>query len=129
MHQLAGNRGDLVDNGTNHDQPNSNNSFLSGIKQRLLSFIFREIWSEETDQTQVSFLHLQSNFYFVFAHVQFLDRHHLLIKFGSVDVGTFMYLESLKDHIPVPMSGYVLCQTRKLPREMKSQSNMCLKLG
>ncbi|PPD66196.1 hypothetical protein GOBAR_DD36926 [Gossypium barbadense] len=49
---LAGNRGDLVDNGTNHDQPNSNNSFLSGIKQRLLSFIFREIWSEETDQTQ-----------------------------------------------------------------------------
>ncbi|XP_040946816.1 light-mediated development protein DET1 isoform X2 [Gossypium hirsutum] len=63
--QLAGNRGDLVDNGTNHDQPNSNNSFLSGIKQRLLSFIFREIWSEETDQTQ-RVQCLKKKFYFHF---------------------------------------------------------------
>ncbi|KHG29244.1 Light-mediated development DET1 [Gossypium arboreum] len=62
---LAGNRGDLVDNGTNHDQPNSNNSFLSGIKQRLLSFIFREIWSEETDQTQ-RVQCLKKKFYFHF---------------------------------------------------------------
>ncbi|KAA3463610.1 light-mediated development protein DET1 isoform X3 [Gossypium australe] len=82
------------DNGTNHDQPNSNNSFLSGIKQRLLSFIFREIWSEETDQTQ-RVQCLKKKFYFNFQNyvdlvilkVQFLDRHHLLIKFGSVDVG------------------------------------------
>ncbi|PPS19307.1 hypothetical protein GOBAR_AA01263 [Gossypium barbadense] len=57
--------GDLVDNGTNHDQPNSNNSFLSGIKQRLLSFIFREIWSEETDQTQ-RVQCLKKKFYFHF---------------------------------------------------------------
>ncbi|MBA0601590.1 hypothetical protein Gorai_004763 [Gossypium raimondii] len=55
----------LVDNGTNHDQPNSNNSFLSGIKQRLLSFIFREIWSEETDQTQ-RVQCLKKKFYFHF---------------------------------------------------------------
>ncbi|XP_040946815.1 light-mediated development protein DET1 isoform X1 [Gossypium hirsutum] len=92
--QLAGNRGDLVDNGTNHDQPNSNNSFLSGIKQRLLSFIFREIWSEETDQTQrvqclkkKFYFHFQDYVDLVILKVQFLDRHHLLIKFGSVDVG------------------------------------------
>lgn len=30
------------------------NVFLSGIKQRLLSFIFRAIWNEEVDETQVS---------------------------------------------------------------------------
>ncbi|XWS63242.1 hypothetical protein CRYUN_Cryun06bG0078800 [Craigia yunnanensis] len=92
--QLLGNRGDLVDNGIHHDQPNSNNSFLSGIKQRLLSFIFREIWSEETDQTQ-RVQSLKKKFYFHFPDyidlmiwkVQFLDRHHLLIKFGSVDGG------------------------------------------
>lgn len=36
--QLAGNRGDLVDNGTNHDQPNSNNSFFEWY-QTTLTFI------------------------------------------------------------------------------------------
>ncbi|XP_039057197.1 light-mediated development protein DET1-like [Hibiscus syriacus] len=92
--QLSGNRGDLADNGINHDQPNSNNSFLSGIKQRLLSFIFREIWSEETDQTRrvqclkkKFYFHFQDYVDLVILKVQFLDRHHLLIKFGSVDVG------------------------------------------
>ncbi|KAL4351229.1 hypothetical protein GQ457_06G003860 [Hibiscus cannabinus] len=92
--QLSGNRGDLVDNGINHDQPNSNHSFLSGIKQRLLSFIFREIWSEETDQTQrvqclkkKFYFHFQDYVDLVILKVQFLDRHHLLIKFGSVDIG------------------------------------------
>ncbi|KAK8617509.1 hypothetical protein V6N13_080421 [Hibiscus sabdariffa] len=92
--QLSGNRGDLVDNGINHDQPNSNNSFLSGIKQRLLSFIFREIWSEKTDPTQrvqclkkKFYFHFQDYVDLVILKVQFLDRHHLLIKFGSVDMG------------------------------------------
>ncbi|XP_021282131.1 light-mediated development protein DET1 isoform X3 [Herrania umbratica] len=92
--QFSGNRGDLVDNGIHYEQPNSNNSFLSGIKQRLLSFIFREIWSEETDQTP-RVQCLKKKFYFHFQDyvdlmiwkVQFLDRHHLLIKFGSVDGG------------------------------------------
>ncbi|XP_073033687.1 light-mediated development protein DET1 isoform X2 [Primulina eburnea] len=46
-------------------------SFLSGLKQRLLSFIVQGIWNEEDDPTLV----------------QFLDHHHLLIKFGSVDGG------------------------------------------
>ncbi|XP_039047718.1 light-mediated development protein DET1-like [Hibiscus syriacus] len=92
--QLSGNRGDFADNGINQDQPNSNNSFLSGIKQRLLSFIFREIWSEETDQTRrvqclkkKFYFHFQDYVDLVILKVQFLDRHHLLIKFGSVDVG------------------------------------------
>lgn len=40
----------------NHVQPNMGNSFLSGIKQRLLSFIFQGIWNEETDDTLVSFI-------------------------------------------------------------------------
>jgi hypothetical protein len=31
-------------------------SFLPGIKQRLLSFIFRKTWNEESDQTLVSHL-------------------------------------------------------------------------
>lgn len=48
------NREDDGDNGLNHTQLNAdNNSFLSGIKQRLLSFIFREIWNEESDNTVV----------------------------------------------------------------------------
>jgi len=31
-------------------------SFLPGIKQRLLSYIFRETWNEVPDQTLVSYL-------------------------------------------------------------------------
>ena len=31
-------------------------SFLPGIKQRLLSFIFRKTWNEEPDQALVSYL-------------------------------------------------------------------------
>ncbi|XP_021903407.1 light-mediated development protein DET1 isoform X2 [Carica papaya] len=54
VQQFPGNRGDHMENGLRNDQPNADNLFLSGIKQRLLSFIFREIWNEETDQTLVS---------------------------------------------------------------------------
>ncbi|KAK1273764.1 Light-mediated development protein DET1 [Acorus gramineus] len=69
-------------------------SFLSGIKQRLLSFVFRGIWNEETDHT-LRVQRLKKKFYFHFQDyidliiwkVQFLDRHHLLIKLGSVDGG------------------------------------------
>ncbi|XP_031287845.1 light-mediated development protein DET1-like [Pistacia vera] len=91
LHHLPGNN---IENGSNHDQPNQDNPFLSGIKQRLLSFIFRGIWNEETDQT-TRIQCLKKKFYFHFQDyvdliiwkVQFLDRHHLLIKFGSVDAG------------------------------------------
>ncbi|XP_047321738.1 light-mediated development protein DET1 [Impatiens glandulifera] len=70
------------------------NSFLTAIKQRLLSFIFRGTWNEQTDQAQ-RIQCLKKKFYFHFQDyvdlliykVQFLDRHHLLIKFGSVDGG------------------------------------------
>ncbi|KAF5745667.1 light-mediated development protein DET1 isoform X2 [Tripterygium wilfordii] len=87
-HQL---NGDLVENGL---QFNSDNSFLGGIKQRLLSFIFQGIWNEEMDQTQ-RVQCLKKKFYFHFQDyvdliiwkVQFLDRYNLLIKFGSVDGG------------------------------------------
>lgn len=42
-----------VGNGLHHNQSILESSFLSGIKQRLLSFIFSGIWTEETDQTLV----------------------------------------------------------------------------
>ncbi|XP_065619677.1 light-mediated development protein DET1 [Quercus suber] len=89
LHQLPQNH---VQNGLHHSQPNLEESFLSGIKQRLLSFIFRRIWNEEKDQT-LRVQCLKKKFYFHFQDyvdliiwkVQFLDRHHLLIKFGSVE--------------------------------------------
>ncbi|EEC69774.1 hypothetical protein OsI_00042 [Oryza sativa Indica Group] len=40
-------------------------SFLPGIKQRLLSFIFRKTWNEESDQT-LRVQHLKKKFYFHF---------------------------------------------------------------
>ncbi|KAL1568098.1 acid phosphatase det1 [Salvia divinorum] len=75
-----------------HHMPET--SFLSGLKQRLLSFILRGIWNEEHDPTS-RMQCLKKKFYFHFQDyadlviwkVQFLDRHHLLIKFGSVDGG------------------------------------------
>lgn len=79
-------------NGLQHNHPSPENYFLSGLKQRLLSFIVRGIWSEESDQTlRIQFL--KKKFYFHFQDyvdliiwkVQFLDRQHLLIKFGSVE--------------------------------------------
>lgn len=50
LHQLTDNH---VENGLHQNQPNSENFFLSGIKQRLLSFIFRGIWHEETNHDLV----------------------------------------------------------------------------
>lgn len=50
IHQMPVNH---VGNGPNPDQPIAESSFLSGIKQRLLSFIYRGLWNEESDQTQV----------------------------------------------------------------------------
>ncbi|XP_023526408.1 light-mediated development protein DET1-like isoform X2 [Cucurbita pepo subsp. pepo] len=58
---LAGN----VENGYHHNQSNTDNSFLSGLKQRLLSFIFRRIWNEETDH-RLRVQCLTKSFYFHF---------------------------------------------------------------
>lgn len=83
-----------VGNGLQHNQSILESSFLSGIKQRLLSFIFRGIWTEETDQTlriqclkKKFYYHFQDYVDLIIWKVQFLDRQHLLIKFGSVDGG------------------------------------------
>ncbi|WOL08883.1 light-mediated development protein DET1 isoform X1 [Canna indica] len=81
-------------NGIHHQQVTQGSSFLTGIKQRLLSFIFRKAWNEEADPA-LRVQHLKKKFYFHFQDyvdlimwkVQFLDRYHLLIKFGSVDGG------------------------------------------
>lgn len=80
------------ENNANSNLVVSQNHFLSGIKQRLLSFIFQGIWNEEADET-LRVQRLKKKFYFHFQDyvdliiwkVQFLDRYHLLIKFGSVD--------------------------------------------
>lgn len=60
VHQLPGNH---IENGIQNNQLNPESSFVSGIKQRLLSFIFRGIWNEETDQTLVGYfpIHFQAS--------------------------------------------------------------------
>lgn len=55
-----------VENGLHQSQLNSENYFLSGIKQRLLSFIFRGIWNEETNHTSVGYISFQFDFAFWF---------------------------------------------------------------
>lgn len=64
---------------------------LGGLKQRLLSYIFRSVDSQDSDPSAKA--QRLKRFYYHFQHyadlviwkVQFLDRYHLLIKFGSVD--------------------------------------------
>lgn len=52
------------ENGQRHPpHPHAGGLFLSGIKQRLLSFIFRRIWSEETDHTLVRCCNILWNYY------------------------------------------------------------------
>lgn len=65
---------------------------LGGLKQRLLSFIFRTIGSQDVDPVvraqrlkRFYYYHFQNYVDLVMWKVQFLDRYHLLIKFGSVD--------------------------------------------
>eukprot|EP00257_Ricinus_communis_P016591 XP_015574807.1 light-mediated development protein DET1 isoform X1 [Ricinus communis] len=91
MHQPSRNH---IENNVPSTQPTSDNSFLSGIKQRLLSFIFRGIWNEDRHKTtrvqclkKKFYFHFQDYVDLIMWKVQFLDRHHLLIKFGSVDGG------------------------------------------
>ncbi|KAJ7564160.1 hypothetical protein O6H91_02G005500 [Diphasiastrum complanatum] len=67
------------------------NQLLGGIKQRLLSFLFRSIWNQDVNpvikaqQLKRFYYHFQDYVDLVMWKVQFLDRYHLLIKFGSVD--------------------------------------------
>jgi hypothetical protein len=63
LHQVPQNH---VQNGLHHNQPHLDNTFLSGIKQRLLSFIFRRIWNEEKDRTLVGYITLYSILLFSF---------------------------------------------------------------
>ncbi|QCD91752.1 light-mediated development protein DET1 isoform X2 [Vigna unguiculata] len=106
QHQFPGNH---IENHMHQGQTNPENSFLSGIKQRLLSFIFQGLWNEERDETS-RIQGLRKKFYFHFQDyvdliiwkVQFLDRHHLLIKFGSVDGG----VSRNADHHPAFVAVY-----------------------
>ncbi|XP_019444611.1 PREDICTED: light-mediated development protein DET1 isoform X1 [Lupinus angustifolius] len=108
QHQLPGGH---IENNVHQGQPNPGSSFLSGIKQRLLSFIFQSIWNEERDDN-LRIQTLRKKFYFHFQDyadliiwkVQFLDRHHLLIKFGSVDGGPQVSRNA--DHHPAFVAVY-----------------------
>ncbi|KAJ6809758.1 light-mediated development protein DET1 [Iris pallida] len=104
---------------SSHDLVTEGRSFLSGIKQRLLSFIFRKTWDEEADPT-LRVQHLKMKFYCYFQDyvdlimwkVQFLDRHHLLIKFGSVD--------GVVSRGPDQHAAFLLCITWKQQRLLHS---------
>ncbi|KAI4312304.1 hypothetical protein MLD38_037127 [Melastoma candidum] len=103
-------------NGNNTDTtPNQNpshgSSFLSGLKQRLLSFVFRRTWNEEADNAmrvqilkKKFYYHFQDYVDLIIWKVQFLDRRHLLIKFGSVDGG--LQLSRNIDHHPAFFAVY-----------------------
>lgn len=52
VHQLSGDR---IDADFRHRPIIQGNTFLSGLKQRLLSFVFRGIWNEESDDALVRF--------------------------------------------------------------------------
>ncbi|XP_030470851.2 light-mediated development protein DET1 isoform X1 [Syzygium oleosum] len=94
-----------VETHAHQNQLYQNSSFLSGIKQRLLSFIFRAVWNQESDDI-LRVQSLKKKFYFHFQDyvdliiwkVQFLDRHHLLIKFGSVDGGLLVSRNADQHH-------------------------------
>lgn len=97
-----------AENGSILPQQMRRGSFLSGIKQRLLSFIFRGIWNDETDYSlrvqglKKFYFHFQDYVDLIMWKVQFLDRHHLLIKFGSVDGG----VSRNTDHHPAFFAVY-----------------------
>ncbi|KAG0565437.1 hypothetical protein KC19_8G190500 [Ceratodon purpureus] len=74
--------GDGVPNGS---------QMLRGLKQRLLSFILQGIQNDETtpaikaQRLKRFYYHFHQYVDLVMWKVQFLDRYHLLIKFGSAD--------------------------------------------
>lgn len=64
--------GNHIENPMHQGQTNPENSFLSGIKQRLLSFIFQGLWSEERDETLVGL-----QFFFFFIAVQYSPAFYI----------------------------------------------------
>lgn len=56
LHQVPVNH---APNGLHHIQPAGETHFLSGLKQRLLSFIFQGIWNEETDPSMVRHMNIK----------------------------------------------------------------------
>ncbi|XP_020153386.1 light-mediated development protein DET1 isoform X5 [Aegilops tauschii subsp. strangulata] len=121
-----------------HGQAAQGNSFLPGIKQRLLSYIFRKTWNEEPDQA-LRVQHLKKKFYFHFQDyvdliiwkVQFLDRRHLFIKFGSVDGGVtrstdqnlaFFAVYNMETTDIVSLYQFVKKMMASLPYTCQSQS-------
>ncbi|XP_050216548.1 light-mediated development protein DET1 isoform X2 [Mercurialis annua] len=126
MHQPSQNH---LENSVHDTQPGSDNSFLSGIKQRLLSFIFRGIWNEDKNK-DVRVQCLKKKFYFHFQDyvdliiwkVQFLDRHHLLIKFGSVDGG----VSRSADHQPSFFTVYNMDTTEVVAFYQNSEDELYL---
>ncbi|KAG7028693.1 Light-mediated development protein DET1, partial [Cucurbita argyrosperma subsp. argyrosperma] len=117
-----------VENGYHHS-PSNDNSFLNGLKQRLLSFIFGRIWNEETDH-RLRVQCLTKNFYFHFQDyidliiwkVQFLDRQHLLLKLGSVDG----WVSRMADHHRAFFAVYDMETTEIVAFFQNSTDDICV---
>ncbi|KAG0622328.1 hypothetical protein M758_3G089800 [Ceratodon purpureus] len=73
------------------DEPQPSGQILGGLKHRLLSFILQCIQNDDTSpaikaqRLKRFYYHFQQYMDLVMWKVQFLDRCHLLIKFGSTD--------------------------------------------
>ncbi|OAE26443.1 hypothetical protein AXG93_815s1040 [Marchantia polymorpha subsp. ruderalis] len=71
--------------------PEESSQLLGGIKQRLLTFVYKGNWDTNLDPSTKAkrlarfYYHFQEYVDLVMGKVQFLDRYHLLIKFGSVE--------------------------------------------
>ncbi|KAM7491055.1 hypothetical protein LguiA_033976 [Lonicera macranthoides] len=88
-----------VGNGVHHHQPVPDNSFLSGIKQRLLSFIFRGIWKEETDHTLVS---RNADSHPSFFAVYNMETTEIIAFYQITTDELYFLLEQFCDHFHVP---------------------------
>uniref|UniRef100_A0A7N0TP82 Light-mediated development protein DET1 n=1 Tax=Kalanchoe fedtschenkoi TaxID=63787 RepID=A0A7N0TP82_KALFE len=118
-----------VENGHQNNESAPGHLFLTGIKQRLLSFIFQGIWNEETDDV-ARVQCLKTKFYFHFQDyvdliiwkVQFLDRQHLLIKFGSVEGG----LSRNSDNLPAFFAVYNMETTEIVAFHQNSSEELYL---
>nr|XP_025699865.1 light-mediated development protein DET1 isoform X3 [Arachis hypogaea] len=92
--QLLGNH---IYNNIHQAQPNPGNSFLSGIKQRLLSFMFRGLWNEETDDTlrQVS---RHADTHPAFVAVYNMDTTEIVSFYQNSADELYMLFEQFCDH-------------------------------
>lgn len=77
----------------NNNQPIPETSFLGVLKQRLLSFIFRGIWNEESDQTMVSDGGMPFRLHSGHLGISF----SFIILLGYLKLPSFLHVDNLSD--------------------------------